>query len=55
MAVMERCASVGSRHPKAKHAAGDILQQFGKILGAKRRLVKALHLICPQLFNGTAL
>jgi hypothetical protein len=55
MTVMERCTSLWTRHPKAKHAAGDILQQFGKILGAKRRLLKALHLICPQLFNGTAL
>jgi uncharacterized Fe-S cluster-containing protein len=55
MTVMERCTSIRTGHPQAKHAAGNVLQQFSKILGTERRLVEALHILGPQLVNGAAL
>ena len=55
MTVMERCTSIRTGYPQSKHAAWNVLQKLGKILGAKGGLVEALHLICSQLFNGTAL
>ena len=55
MTVVKRCTSISTGHPQAEHAAGYVLQQFSKILSTEGGLLQALHLICPKLFNGTAL